>query len=661
VVRFTAGAGSHLSSTSSNAANSATNSAAAAADDDASEDPSPENSSNNNSGEENEEEAALSSTSSSSTTTTTSSSSSTRGNDSTIPTTQKMRPAVVNHKEPTAPPGKFPKTWVPLASTFELNPNRPNPVSFLGQDYVVYYQKHDPQQMDETKESEDGGKSAAAKNATATTDHGGGDDGGGRWVVTGPTCPHRLAPLCEGRINACGNLECSYHGWSFDGTTGLCVRIPQADASVQRAAQSNPLCRIPTYPSLVFKNILFAWVWGDGTDAGTEKEDPEDSGGSGGLVSDASNGTSAAEFFLRNVLDRSTTYTRDVPYNWDTLVENIVDPGHVPWAHHGLQGTRHDAIPINMSLTGPIAPSGFAFRFQDRTMGMRRDGTGVYRAPFVIQYAADYVNATATKSPKRKATNGPNQRTFNLTAICIPTRPGWSRIIIFGSQRDPGKTTADQSNKTTKKQRGSIVSAIFRRVPVWLVHTLSNRFLDSDLAFLHGQDYARQERMRSPGAEADADCGDNDSSSSDSGAGSNRNNNQKSFGYFLPTPSDRSVVAARQWIRDYAHIPGPLPPQTRSGGGSSVLFDRYGQHADHCIHCHTLLHQQLPRYRNRTYWLLAGSLCLLHRFWVARAAAVLSVFALRLYRYIDTVVRHGFFEKLSDARIYQSARRRLFG
>ncbi|CAM9860964.1 unnamed protein product, partial [Heterosigma akashiwo] len=45
-------------------------------------------------------------------------------------------------------------------------------------------------------------------------------------------CPHKLASLSEGRVSACGKLfQCAYHGWSFDGTTGQCVEIPQVVAS----------------------------------------------------------------------------------------------------------------------------------------------------------------------------------------------------------------------------------------------------------------------------------------------------------------------------------------------------------------------------------------------------------------------------------------------
>ncbi|MEL6928490.1 MAG: Rieske 2Fe-2S domain-containing protein, partial [Cyanobacteria bacterium J06600_6] len=41
-------------------------------------------------------------------------------------------------------------------------------------------------------------------------------------------CPHRLAPLSEGRIDESGNLMCSYHGWQFN-IKGECKSIPQAD------------------------------------------------------------------------------------------------------------------------------------------------------------------------------------------------------------------------------------------------------------------------------------------------------------------------------------------------------------------------------------------------------------------------------------------------
>lgn len=37
------------------------------------------------------------------------------------------------------------------------------------------------------------------------------------WKAFMDACPHRLAPLSEGRINSKGLLECPYHGWAFSG------------------------------------------------------------------------------------------------------------------------------------------------------------------------------------------------------------------------------------------------------------------------------------------------------------------------------------------------------------------------------------------------------------------------------------------------------------
>jgi phenylpropionate dioxygenase-like ring-hydroxylating dioxygenase large terminal subunit len=39
------------------------------------------------------------------------------------------------------------------------------------------------------------------------------------------SCPHRGIPLSYGRFDG-KNLECSYHGWRFDGCSGQCVEIP---------------------------------------------------------------------------------------------------------------------------------------------------------------------------------------------------------------------------------------------------------------------------------------------------------------------------------------------------------------------------------------------------------------------------------------------------
>jgi len=39
-------------------------------------------------------------------------------------------------------------------------------------------------------------------------------------------CPHRRVPLSLGEVTPAGQLQCGYHGWTFDGVSGKCVVIP---------------------------------------------------------------------------------------------------------------------------------------------------------------------------------------------------------------------------------------------------------------------------------------------------------------------------------------------------------------------------------------------------------------------------------------------------
>ena len=171
----------------------------------------------------------------------------------------------------------FPRSWVPLASTYELDPTKPNALQFLGQSYVAYFsQKAD------------------------------------RWVVHDDACPHRLAPLSEGRIDPVkrSTLECSYHGWEFD-ADGQCQEIPQADDATQKKAKSSSRCNTVSYSVHVEKNLLFVWPWKDDVLSCPVEFSPE--------------------AMMESCPDGCSTYTRDLPYGWDTLLENIVDPSHVPF------------------------------------------------------------------------------------------------------------------------------------------------------------------------------------------------------------------------------------------------------------------------------------------------------------------------------------------
>lgn len=105
--------------------------------------------------------------------------------------------------------GKFvwKKNWYPVALIEDLPVSKPVPFQLLGINMVLW------------RDSE------------------------GRWRAFRDSCPHRLAPLSEGRITPEGLLQCSYHGWAFSGT-GTCQLLPQAqkEGPEGRARESSRAC-----------------------------------------------------------------------------------------------------------------------------------------------------------------------------------------------------------------------------------------------------------------------------------------------------------------------------------------------------------------------------------------------------------------------------------
>jgi phenylpropionate dioxygenase-like ring-hydroxylating dioxygenase large terminal subunit len=159
------------------------------------------------------------------------------------------------------------------------------------------------------------------------------------------------------------------------------------------------------------------------------------------------------------------SYTRDFPYDWQFLVENVMDPSHIPFAHHGLQGDRSDALPIEVDNVCHTQ-RGYEFSFKDRTMGRKRSGISKFQGPYLVDYVSQFENSSST---------------FNLTILCIPREPGSSRAIVL----------------STSSARPSLFKQILTRVPVWFVHLYSSRFLESDLLYLHHQDLQKQKGDRS--------------------------------------------------------------------------------------------------------------------------------------------------------------------
>lgn len=140
-------------------------------------------------------------------------------------------------------------------------------------------------------------------------------------------CPHRAAPLSEGRLydrkTPDGDqtvIECGYHGWRF-GCDGACLDIPVSTADPSAAARVRGVYKTAVAPF----RLIFVWL-GDAT--------------------------KAPPLLLPTLLypesNRTVTYFRDMqrkfPVPFQVIVENVVDPAHVAWAHHGTKDGNRGSV-----------------------------------------------------------------------------------------------------------------------------------------------------------------------------------------------------------------------------------------------------------------------------------------------------------------------------
>jgi len=195
---------------------------------------------------------------------------------------------------------KWRESWWPVAFEQDLDASVPTPLTLLGESIVLW------------KEND-------------------------AWRAYADRCPHRLAPLSEGRINDDGRLECPYHGWAFEGPKGECVSVPQ-DREGGIAKSSARAC-VSSFPVRVAQGIVFVL--------------PTVSALPGGLPSLPIVDELDDPAFV--VID----ICRDLPYDYVSLLENVLDVSHVPFVHHLTVSNRANAGPVDLEVLGEVSGKGF--------------------------------------------------------------------------------------------------------------------------------------------------------------------------------------------------------------------------------------------------------------------------------------------------------------
>ncbi|KAG2441249.1 hypothetical protein HYH02_010092 [Chlamydomonas schloesseri] len=468
-------------------------------------------------------------------------------------------------------------------------------------------------------------------------------------------------------------LECSYHGWQFN-AGGECVRLPQmlhpeyekqmqqqqqqqqqqnapgADATAAAVAAAGASCSNGTaaaaaagssgsssgssnggqqrtaavlrrcggqaYRTAVAQGML--WVWWGEPEAADEAAIPLDF---------AEQGARAGEQWA--LVD---VFTRDFPYDWETMVENVVDPAHVAFAHDGTgQGLdRHASPPLELQVVESGA-AGFVGRFR-----------GVRALPPASPSAT-----TANSSGSSSSSSSSNGSSSSSSSPAFA--PGaWSQLefrapcLVSMRFALPGKGEAGlvlycvplgrgRSRMVARLPRNFATGWLAGLQPRWAKHLPRMGVLDQDIDLLREQeqimlqarlaDLQQQQQQQEEEEGRSSSHGSSNGSSNGSGSSSSgaaegavaadaaaataphRLSGDWRRGYVMPAPADRFVVSFRRWLdagpgRSRPWAAGAeaayLAAAAAAAGGRDplpreVVLDRYHSHVKSCNACSAAL------------------------------------------------------------------------
>ncbi|MBV5260502.1 Rieske 2Fe-2S domain-containing protein [Synechococcus moorigangaii CMS01] len=290
------------------------------------------------------------------------------------------------------------EAWYPIHFVQDLDKTKPTRFVLLGEPLVIWWQPKTQQ-----------------------------------WRVFSDVCPHRLAPLSEGRV-VDGCLECPYHGWQF-AETGACTKIPFQAPEGQ--AHHSPRAKVKTYASCVKQGLLF--VYGGDRHQAEKKPVP--------IVPQLEQ--YPGEWVMADVF-------RDIPYDATTLLENVLDTSHVAFTHHPRVGNRKNAKEFILEVS-QIEKTGFTGNWEE---GPRRGTLGPQKTTFLAPAAMWHDIAD---SPFGQV----------MTVVyAVPTEKGKCRALV----------------RLPFRFKSAIPRLAFKLTPRWFSHLNQMGILEDDQIFLHLQE-----------------------------------------------------------------------------------------------------------------------------------------------------------------------------
>ncbi len=387
-------------------------------------------------------------------------------------------------------------------------------------------------------------------------------------------CSHRAAPLSEGRVELDGHLHCAYHGWAFDGC-GSCQRCPQAETPAALATiRASPRSSVRAYPTRVEGGLVFVW--------------PDAEAGSAARAASAPPPVLPTEVLA--AAETKGWYVRDLPYSVDALLENVLDPSHLPVSHDGLAGLlkRANAKPVpmvaivedeegktaaskNPAGTAPLPPP-------------PPHAPGTPRPTLDFRIASVLAPVTDTRPLSRLSWWAPalvryryaaGATIFSTNLFCVPTSPGRSRVFLldgaYPATPDPNSPPPLKPNARSLLLM-RVARLLFSLRPDFMGHAAQGDIFDGDGVFINAQ----MARLVSAG-----------------GAWRKL--------YYMPATCDAAVAGLRAWLDG----PGGGGPAWATGAWSgglvasadvaaavaaapvprSAMLDRAAQHVRLCAVC----------------------------------------------------------------------------
>ena len=268
---------------------------------------------------------------------------------------------------------------------------------------------------------------------------------------------------------------------------------------------------------------------------------------------------------IYNLTENCPMFVRDIPYGFYIFLENFFDPSHIPFAHHKLQSVREKACPIDIQLLSSLED-------KDKLSIYFRNQDGEHEGMIMNFELPCHYSIT----PPTNITKTPLFRQQHM--FLVPIQEDKTRIFI--------SFELNEAHKGAK---------IYKYLPTWIRHSLYNRFLDSDTYILHKQEKYLQQFDE------------------------NYHNVKK---YYMPAPSDKSVMFYRKWIKNaLPTIPHFIKRREIRDLTRKEVFDRYEQHTKHCKECKTAL-KKINRTKNY------GTLFFILSFFYIKHPALFAIAAL---------------------------------